>query len=193
MNKIVTLVLLLLVSFFHPSELIAGEKEEEKSAEKKEEKKKTGKIYAIKDRYGNITGYTDDPNKGEEIKIRKGTEYSPPESPTVWTKVEPKVVEEEGVKYTHFAIASPTNDATIRNNAGNVQVAFDIRPPLQPGHRVQLLMDGKVISESRSVIQSAVNVDRGAHSISAKIIDASNKTIRTTSAITVHVKRATAG
>ena len=196
MNRFGYLLLLTIISLSLAGPAYAAqqaEEDKEQQSEQQEEKKKSNKVYAIKDRDGNIIGYTDDPNKGsEEVTIRKGTEYTPPEQNTVWTKVEPKVVEEPAA-YTKFAIASPSNDATIRDNAGNIQVAFDIRPALAVGHKVQLLLDGAVISESRGVIQSAANVDRGTHSITAKIVDANNRVIKTASPVTVHLHRAVAG
>ena len=196
MNRVGYFLLLILVALCVAVPTYAEEKAEEEQTEetaKKEEKKKSNKVYAIKDRDGNIIGYTDDPNRGsDEVTIRKGTEYTPPEQNTVWTKVEPKVVEETAA-YTKFAIASPTNDATIRDNAGNIQVAFDIRPPLAAGHKVQLLIDGTVISESRGVIQSAANVDRGTHSITANIVDGNNRVIKSSAPVTVHLHRAVAG
>ncbi len=196
MKRFTFLTILVILSLAVTNLSYAAEAEAEDKAEeteKKAEKKKSGKIYAIKDRNGNIVGYTDDPLKGsDEVKIQKGSEYTPPESETVWTKVEPKVVEEKPLGYAKFAIASPTNDATIRNNAGNIQVALDIRPALQPGHKVQVLIDGNVVSESRGVIQSAANVDRGTHSISANIIDSQNNILKSTPAVTIHLHRATA-
>ncbi|MEL0036076.1 MAG: hypothetical protein VW874_00345 [Gammaproteobacteria bacterium] len=169
------------------------DKAESEKSEAKKDDKKSNKIYAIKDRYGNIIGYTDDAQKGsEEIAIKKSTDYTPPEAVTVWTKVTPKVVE-ESQPYQNFAIASPVNDATVRDNQGNIQIALDIRPSLQPGHKVQILIDGQVISESRGVITTASNVDRGTHNITAKIVGAKNKVIKTTAPVTVHLHRASAG
>ena len=166
--------------------------ESEGSETTKKEKKST-KIYAIKDRYGTIVGYTDNPQKGsEEIAIKKGTDYTPPQTQSTFTPVIPKVVEETQ-SYQNFAIVSPINEATIRNNAGNIQIALDIRPVLQPGHQVQVLLDGNVISTSRGVIATISNVDRGTHSITANILGADNKIIKSTVPVTIHLHRASVG
>lgn len=163
----------------------------EKNKDKKAAEKKSTKIYAIKDRYGNIVGYTDTPKKdSEEIKIKKGTEYSPPEPNTVWQNAKAKEVE-EAPSYTHLAIVSPTNDATIRNNAGAFQVAVDVRPKLKPGHRVQLLIDGSPHGSPGSVILSASNVDRGTHSLVVQVMAADGQIIKRSGAVAIHLHRAT--
>lgn len=197
MNRWSYLILCFALLFIPAAQSFAEEKKEDKAesekAEAKKEEKKANKIYAIKDRYGNIVGYTDNPQKGsEEIAIKKSTDYTPPPTQTIWTTVTPKVVEDSD-PYKNFAIASPANDATIRNNAGNIQVALDIRPALQPNHRVQVLIDGNVISTSRGVIATASNVDRGTHSITANILGADNKVIKSTAPVTIHLHRASVG
>jgi len=150
---------------------------------------KPQKIYVKTDAYGNRT-YSDMPQKGaKELDIQKSTEYTPPKPTNVWTDLKPKVVEQQP-SYSHFSIVSPTNDSTVRNNAGNVQLALDIRPKLLPGHKLVLFMDGNEMPTTGSSILSLSNVDRGSHTFEARIQSAEGEIIVTTETITVHLHRA---
>ena len=147
------------------------------------------KIYTWIDNKGDRI-YSDVPRKGAEVmKIEKGTDYTPPASETPdWTAMKPKVVK-EAIGYEHFKIVSPTNEATVRNNHGNIQVALDIRPKLQAGHRIKLEMDGNEVSGSGSFI-SLTNVDRGAHTLVAHILAENGKLIQSTPAVIVFMHKA---
>ena len=196
MNRLGYFLTLLFLVLFTSHGLVAEEPEKdekEQDKEKKEDKKKkSNKVYAIKDKYGNIIGYTDTPKKdSEEIIIQKSTEYSPPETVTAWSSNPAPEEDKKDATYSNFSIASPANDATIRNNAGSLQVAVDIRPRLLPGHSVQLLVDGKVMAKGKSPILSVSNVDRGSHQLTAQIQSANGQVVKTTAPITVHLHRAT--
>jgi len=167
-------------------------------AEKKPETPKavsTGdKIYTWIDKNGNRI-YSDEPREGAEVmKISKGTDYTPPETdiPTTTTPdystMKPKVISTDD-SYSHFQIASPGNDATIRNNSGTFQVALDIRPKLATSHRVRLEIDGKEVSGSGQII-TLNNIDRGTHSLVAYIVSGDNTVVATSQAVTIHLHRA---
>jgi len=164
-------------------------------AEKKPETPKavsTGdKIYTWIDKHGNRI-YSDEPREGEVMKISKGTDYTPPETDTLTTpdysSMKPKVISTAD-SYSHFEIASPGNDATIRNNSGTFQVALDIRPKLAASHRVRLEIDGKEVSGSGQII-TLNNIDRGTHSLVAYIVSKDNTVMATSQAVTIHLHRA---
>ena len=149
------------------------------------------KIYTWVDEQGNRI-YSDVPREGAEVmEIKKGTDYTPPDNSIPdWNSMKPKVVLNEGEAYSHFAIVSPSNNATVRNNSGNVQVALDIRPKLNKGDKIKLEIDGIAVDSSGSSIISVSNVDRGTHTLVAYIVGAKGKVVATTSAVTIHVHRA---
>ena len=176
-------------------------------AEKKEEKKSdsvkysdlkkpkavaTGdKIYTWIDESGNRM-YSDVPKDGAEVmQIEEGTNYSAPGSAAVkdYSTMEPKVVPSGNI-YSHFAIISPANDQTIRNNNGDFQVAIDIRPKLGIGHSIRLEMNGKVVQSAGSAFISLANIDRGTHTLVAIVLDADGKTLRKSKPVTIHLHRA---
>jgi len=148
------------------------------------------KIYTWIDKSGNRI-YSDVPREGaEEMEIEKGTDYTPPTATRDYSKMKPKVVSPKNtVIYNHFSIASPANDATVRNSNGAFQVALDIRPMLLTGHTVKLEVDGREIEGSGSSIISLNNINRGTHNLVAYIIDRKGETVATTAAVTVHLHR----
>ncbi len=148
-------------------------------------------VYTWIDKNGNRI-YSDEPQEGaEELKISKGSEYTAPStdtpSATDWNKMKPKVIS-TGDLYTHFEIASPGNDTTIRNATGSFQVALDIRPKLAKNHRVKLEIDGKEVTASGQII-TLNNIDGGTHTLVAFILSAENSIMATTPSITVHLHR----
>lgn len=163
-------------------------------AEKKPEQPKavaTGdKIYTWIDKNGNRI-YSDEPREGAEVmKISKGTDYTPPETGAPdYNTMKPKVIS-TGTSYSHFEIASPGNDATIRDNSGTFQVALDIRPKLAASHRVRLEIDGTEVPGSSGQIITLNNIDRGTHSLVAYIISKDNTVMATSQTVTIHLHRA---
>lgn len=185
-----TLLITTIASVFIVPPLYAQEAKAEPVKVEPAKAVKTGdKIYTWIDEKGDRI-YSDVPREGAEVmKIEKGTDYTLPVSePTDWTKMKPKVVKET-VGYDHFAIVSPTNEATVRNNFGNIQVALDIRPTLMAGHRLKLEMDGNEVSGGGAII-SITNVDRGAHTLIAHITDKAGKVIQSTAAVVVFMHKA---
>ena len=145
-------------------------------------------IYTWTDKWGNKI-YSDVPRDGAEVmKIDKGTDYTPPAAETNYSTMKPKVVAVEK-KYSHFEIASPSNEATIRDNNGNIQVALDIRPKLMAGDKIKLEMDGKEVKGSGTSIIALSNIDRGEHTLVAYIVAVDGSIRATTPAVTVYLHR----
>ncbi|PCI37982.1 MAG: hypothetical protein COB50_03030 [Thiotrichales bacterium] len=88
-------------------------------------------------------------------------------------------------------IISPKNNATIRNNRGNINVTVLPIPKLfARGGYLQLLMDGKLIKNSKSaVFFNLHDVHRGTHTLVVKALDKGHKVLATSDTITVHVHR----
>ena len=85
--------------------------------------------------------------------------------------------EEVGSNYTALVIQSPTNDETIRENTGNLTVVAVLTPEIRPGHRIRLLLDGAVVSESSQAIFDLQNIDRGTHTLTTELVDQSGKVL----------------
>ncbi|PCJ45250.1 MAG: hypothetical protein COA74_16000 [Gammaproteobacteria bacterium] len=148
------------------------------------------KVYTWIDDSGNRM-YSDTPRDGAELmKIEEGTNYTPPnqDGHKNYSEMKPKIVPTAFV-YNSFAIVSPANDQTIRNNNGDFQVAIDIRPKLASGHKLRLEIDGQLVQNSNSSFISLANVDRGTHTLIAYIVSADNKTLKATRPVIIHLHR----
>jgi len=92
--------------------------------------------------------------------------------------------------YQDFSVATPANDAALRDNGGTVSVRLKLRPPLHQGDRIEILLDGKAVGEGTATGLTLTNVDRGTHTLSAVIRDAAGSEVARAAASTFHLLRA---
>lgn len=148
-------------------------------------------IYRGVDEEGNVF-YSD--------KEQPNSKLIPTPSPNTVTMPKPKPKEKQTPQtdqpkegaYSTFGIVSPVNGETIFNNAGNISVNFTIEPPLDiaNGHQITAYVDGKAAAPASTELMIQIpNVNRGKHTLSAKVTDAKGKQIITSNAITIHMKR----
>ena len=84
---------------------------------------------------------------------------------------------------------SPRDDEAVRGNVGDMRVDIDVYPTLQPGHEVQLYLDGKAILAGRELSYQLDNVERGTHTLHVEIVDASGKVLFAGVPSTFHLQR----
>lgn len=72
-------------------------------------------------------------------------------------------------------LVSPLPESTYRRGVGNVNVSVAMTPSLKPGHAVVLEIDGKRIAHDTSGSYPTVNLHRGSHTATAKVIDTYGK------------------
>ncbi len=137
--------------------------------------------------------YSDKPpvEGAEKVELKPLVTYSPPATSTPPAKTE---AESAGAVdgYQSFAIASPADEAAIRDNAGNLTISFAVTPKLVDGHAINVFMDGQKVSRSSGAAATLRDVSRGSHRIHATIVDEKGAEIARTGTITVHLKRASA-
>lgn len=95
---------------------------------------------------------------------------------------------QQAVNY-QLSISSPANEATIRNNQGEIQVSLRLTPELEPEQKIRLLLDGKPVAEAKALNLQILNVDRGAHKLQAELVEQSGKVLASTEIVTVYVHR----
>ncbi|HHM04280.1 MAG TPA: DUF4124 domain-containing protein [Gammaproteobacteria bacterium] len=98
----------------------------------------------------------------------------------------------KALPYTDFRITRPGNDATLRDNNGNVDVAIKIEPALQTafGHTLTIVLDGRALLTGLSTPAARLdNVDRGTHTLQALVVDPTGKTVGATATVTFHLHR----
>lgn len=85
---------------------------------------------------------------------------------------------------------SPTPDATIRDNNGNIPINIQLSRPLNSQETLQLLLDGMPWQEAQSQTQWKLqNIDRGTHTLMVKLYHA-GKVLAVSDTITVYLHRA---
>ncbi len=158
-------------------------------------------IYRVTDADGNVV-FTDVPPRPDEeaepVELGRGSTVEirsalPEESSaTSWSSTSSDDEDTEEIQqfgYEMLQVVSPENDASVRENAGNVVVSIAINPELRPGNRLQLEMDGKVIKTTTTKRMNLTEVDRGTHVLRAHVIDDSGDRLISSEPSVFHLSR----
>jgi len=146
-------------------------------------------IYSWTDEHGNIV-YGDQPDKKDKAEAVELNEPTVLNFPAVDTsKLDEEEEVEEEYSYQSIVITSPQDEGTIRENNGNVQVQLDIQPQLFDGHSVHIYLDGSAKASAAKNTVMLKNVDRGSHTVSAKIIDAEGEVLLESESNSFHLHR----
>jgi hypothetical protein len=135
--------------------------------------------------------YSDKPppsDQKEEVKLEPLQSFSLPPAPPLRDSTAKKD-EPRPAGYEDFKVTSPSNDATIRDNGGNVRVSLSLTPSLQSGHSIDVMMDGQSIGSGRSTSVNLTEVDRGTHTVQAAVKDNEGKEIARSNSVIFHLKR----
>jgi len=131
------------------------------------------KIYRTQDADGNIIFSDHAIDDADEIKVSEPITYKPGKITQKLSPLKPQ--DPKPLRYSKVVIISPGTDEAIRSNNGFLRVEFNISPPLQANHSVELLINGRVIQTTKTASSFEIeNVDRGTHSIQINIIDDAN-------------------
>lgn len=92
--------------------------------------------------------------------------------------------------YAQLEVVSPTEDETIRNNAGDIQIEATISPPLRADHRLLLVLDGTATDvEAVNGVFELTNVDRGTHTAGARAVDREGNVLIESNPVTFNLMR----
>lgn len=141
-------------------------------------------IYKTINKDGSIT-YSDQPSPGA-IELSLDVNTSTMQSVQSTTLPKQMSTSKPQIAYT-VNILSPAQDATIRNNMGNINIAASVEPKL--GGFFQLSINEQ-IHESANGLFSLSQMDRGSYQYSVKFIDNSGKVIALSKARTLHLHKA---
>jgi hypothetical protein len=148
-------------------------------------------IYTCKDAKGD-TVYTDSPGvctNAEEIKTDALPTLTTTKPLATRSNSSVKRAEDKD-NYTELTITSPSNDATIRDNQGNLTINFRVAPALltRKGHKYVVMVNDVEVYSGTSTITALKNVDRGTHTIVVKVVapDGSTKISATPVKVTLH-------
>jgi hypothetical protein len=140
-----------------------------------------------------VTHYSDRPMPGAtqvDLQVPGRSSDTPPEYVDYSSSSSQKPTS-AGPRYRSFEISKPANDETFINVGGTVPVSLTIEPALQPGHTVQLHLDGQLANASASgaLNYSLQDVPRGTHTLRAVIVNRDGKQVQASSAVQFHVRQ----
>jgi len=140
-----------------------------------------------------VTHYSDQPVAGAtKIEVRTGnvvdtsststSASSPAASPSA---------QAAAPAYRNFEIWRPEPDQSIINTGGQVNVEIRVEPSVLPLHQLTLYLDGKLVTgfPRNTLSYGLSDVSRGAHSVSAVIMDQYSKTILESPTVVFHVRQ----
>ena len=149
-------------------------------------------IYKVVNEDGSIN-YTDSPPEGAEKEVV--------DLPPIFT--EPAVplpsqspIEEEALEDLAqplvMSILSPLDETNIPTGQQTVPIEIRLSQPLRPDQLVQVLMDGQLRAGGSDTQFVLDNIERGEHTIEARVVGISGDVHATSSPVTIYVHRASA-
>jgi hypothetical protein len=147
------------------------------------------KVYKVIQPDGTVM-FTDSPQPGdgaEEVAVQPLNTTPALASPRDAFDDSPAAELEKG--YAEFRITNPEANASIRDNAGNVNVDVSINPKLRSGDKVELKLDGQSIGGGKKTNFALTDMERGTHSLQAVVKNSAGKVVASSESITFTLQR----
>lgn len=147
------------------------------------------RVYKIVDAAGRVT-YTDSPpaeNSATQLQLPPINQL-PVSRPA--EAAASSADSETFAGYSVIDLAAPLDDSLIHYDQQNIIVQLTLTPELQQGHFVQFYLDGAAYKRPVATTSYAIgNLQRGTHSISARVVTAGGETVGSSQSVRVHVQR----
>jgi hypothetical protein len=153
-------------------------------------------IYKYTDANGN-TAYSNQPPNGTKAEtvdlpplnsVSTSVPATPPPAPPNQGQAA-----KGSAAYPVLQLTDLPNDEALRANNGTFTVGVRIEPRLQPGHRLQLLLDGAPYGQPTNVPRlQLTELDRGEHSLAVQVLQ-NEQPIQTSETVTLTVQRVHVG
>ncbi|MEN8167166.1 MAG: DUF4124 domain-containing protein [Pseudomonadota bacterium] len=136
--------------------------------------------------------YSDTYKEGaERIRVQGGKPGRPAKAETATNNRSNTTDSATAVGYETFEIAQPANEETIRSNEGTVTVGLNLTPALSSGHLIQIYLNGTKLGSDLTTTQFTLNeLNRGTHSLQAKVVDVEGKPQISSETINFHLRKA---
>ena len=151
-------------------------------------------IYQWTDEQG-ITHFSDSENKSAQA-TEVEVELTPPSissltptSAAVNTAIKLATAPDSTATPINISIASPSDQATVRNNNGEIPVSAALNTPLLSSQKIRLLIDGVITAEQIDGQFQVEQIPPGSHKLQLQIINSSGKIIASSEIITVYLHR----
>jgi hypothetical protein len=88
-------------------------------------------------------------------------------------------------------ILKPAHNETVSITGSAVEVELDLQPALDvaAGHRIEIVVDGAVGTETRDTEVSLPGLDRGSHQLMARIVTDTGEVVQSTNTITFYAQQ----
>lgn len=117
----------------------------------------------------------------------RATGVDPAAAPVTATRQAPAIV-----PYIRCMIVKPASEETF-NAVDSVEVGIQLEPALQEGHGIEVQLDGTTVRDwpLDAVTYTVSSLLRGAHTISARVLNADGAPVCTGPTLTFHVRQPT--
>ncbi|MDC8832525.1 DUF4124 domain-containing protein [Alteromonas gilva] len=143
-------------------------------------------VYKVVNQDGSVT-YTDKPLPGAQPvqlgPLNQVAMPTPQITPRVTRQTSPATPKPQ------LEVLSPADEATVRNNSGNMQIAVKVTHPDTDG-RYHLYMDGALLKEQSTPVFQVEGINRGAHTFYIEHTDNKGKTLASTTPRTFYLHQA---
>ena len=142
-------------------------------------------VYQYVDKHGNKV-FTDSPREGAEKVQTKPVMTMPfPKARSLSNGTsEGKKTAVADYKVT---LLSPPADTVYRRSEGEVPVTVNVSPSLREGHRLEVQLDGKPFLGKSIPLDDSI--DRGAHTLTAQIVDDKGNVVVSAQSVSFHVQQ----
>jgi len=147
----------------------------------------TKKVYAYKDKQGNVV-FTDKAKAGAEVvDIRQNTMTMPAIDTGIITNTETAAAPTKH----KLTITSPVAEQSIRSNQGIIDITARVTPTKLPAdYQFRLKLDGQIKQKPHANPHFVLrDVDRGEHTVVLELINGVNKVIATSDPVTFYLFR----
>ena len=157
-------------------------------------------VYKIVDKDGNVTFTDKPPVEGAQpmdlppLSVIETPDYG--EAARKTEEAEAAAGGEEAVplrtlrnNYRDFAIIAPLQEESVWRPDGPISIAWSASNQLMDGMRVVILLDGQQRAVTTAPMIPVNGLERGEHTVTARIIDARNRTIATAEPVVFYVRQ----
>jgi hypothetical protein len=155
-------------------------------------------IYKYTDGSGN-TAYSNQPPNGTKAEtvelpplnsVETVVPAAPPPLPATQNQNQNQ---QSAAAYQVLALKDLPQDEALRANNGSFTVGVAIEPRLQPGHLLQLVVDGAPYGQPTNIPRlQVVELDRGEHSLSVQVLE-NQRSIQQSETVNLTVQRVHVG
>ena len=136
--------------------------------------------------------YSDRPREGAQ-EIRLPTQPPPAPAPATGPQATPAPSPAPAAAtapYQRISISQPSQQATLWNIEGNLDVTVALAPALRDGHRLAVNLDGTLVDLRPAGLSFQVpNVFRGVHTLEAVVLDVRGNEVARSAPVTFMVQQ----